>query len=232
MEVLDHIPFELDMAEMRRHLRVEQGSEDGRQLGSLADQARAVANPKALYKVAYVDHKGDDAVTIDGITFSSRILRANLDRVERVFAYIATCGAEFDRLDLPADDLLGQYWLDAIKAAALRASIHQLSEHLDLRYALGKTASMNPGSAGLQVWPIEQQRLLFALFGDVESLIGVRLTDSFLMIPNKTVSGVRFPTEVDFRSCQVCERPACPSRAAVFDAVLMERYEHGLDEDA
>ena len=59
-----------------------------------------------------------------------------------------------------------------------------------------------------------------ALLGDVEASIGVRLTDSCLMVPNKTVSGVRFPTEHDFRACQVCHREDCPSRSAPFDADL------------
>ncbi|MBC8461851.1 MAG: hypothetical protein H8D67_28105 [Deltaproteobacteria bacterium] len=35
---------------------------------------------------------------------------------------------------------------------------------------------------------IEQQKELFSIFGNVEDLIGVKLTDSYLMIPNKSVS--------------------------------------------
>ncbi len=65
--------------------------------------------------------------------------------------------------------------------------------------------------------PIEQQRGLFALLGDVEQAIGVRLTESFLMIPNKTTSGILFPTEADFRSCEVCHRENCPARHAPFN---------------
>ena len=36
--------------------------------------------------------------------------------------------------------------------------------------------------------------------------IGVTLTDTFLMLPNKTVSGIFYPTEVDFVTCQLCHR--------------------------
>jgi hypothetical protein len=56
--------------------------------------------------------------------------------------------------------------------------------------------------------------------------IGVVLTDSFLMIPNKSVSGIRFQTETDFRSCQVCRREVCPSRSAPFDKALWESLQH------
>ncbi len=115
---------------------------------------------------------------------------------------------------------------------ALGAARRHLDEHLVTRFALGKTSTMSPGSADAAVWPIQQQRQLFGLFGDVEGLIGVRLTDSCLMVPNKTVSGVRFPTQIDFRSCQVCHREDCPSRSAPFDAERLASYEHGPSHDS
>ena len=100
-------------------------------------------------------------------------------------------------------------------------------EHLERMYALGKTSMMNPGSGDATVWRIEQQRELFSLLGDVEGQIGVRLTESCLMIPNKSLSGIRFAKEIDFRSCQVCHRKDCPSRTAEFDAAMWEAIQHG-----
>ena len=101
-----------------------------------------------------------------------------------------------------------------------------MSELLDRKYKLGKTATISPGSGDVTVWPIEQQRELFALFVDVENLVGVRLTESFLMTPNKSVSGIRFPTEIDFQSCQLCHRENCPGRRAPFDKKLWESVQH------
>jgi hypothetical protein len=80
---------------------------------------------------------------------------------------------------------------------------------------------MAPGS--LTDWPLREQRPLFALLGDTEALVGVRLTDSCLMLPNKSVSGIRFPTEKHFESCQLCPRPDCPGRRAPYDADLYDR---------
>ena len=74
------------------------------------------------------------------------------------------------------------------------------------------------------VWPIEQQQGLFSLLGDVEERVGVKLTDSFLMVPNKTTSGILFPTETDFRSCEVCHREDCPSRHAAFNKSFGKRF--------
>jgi len=235
MEKIEHIPFDLDREDLCRRVHVEANTEDATQLMGLVDEVLPLANPKALYDECYIAEKGEDQVVVEGaagpVTFTSRILRANVDTAERLFPYVATCGCEIDRADLCADDMLREFWVDTIKSLALGAAMRHLTEHLTARYALGKTSTMAPGSADAAVWPIQQQRQLFELLGDVEGQVGVRLTDSCLMVPNKTVSGVRFATQVDFRSCQVCRREDCPSRHAPFDPDRLAALEHGLDCD-
>lgn len=227
MKKLIDIPFELDVVSIARTVHVEPDSPDGQTLRELVEQARQTARPKAMYKEAFIDGKGADTVTVEGVTFTSRMLRANLDRIERVFPFVATCGHEMDTVTLPAGDFLAEFWWDAIKAVLLRGAIRHLNEHLKQCFAMGKMSSMSPGSGDVDVWPIEQQRELFALLGDVKGQIGVELTGSFLMKPNKTVSGICFATEVDFRSCQVCRRRDCPSRSAAFDPALWDLHQHG-----
>ena len=222
MECLTHIPFVLDAPALMAQAHVRPGTDDAKEFEALVATARDIAKPKAVYKEAYVEARGDESVRIDGITFTSRASRKNLAEAERVFAFVATCGQEIDEMSSAAPDILGQFWCDAIKASLLNAATTHLKDHLDRRFQLGKTSVMNPGSGDASVWPIEQQRELFALLGDVEGQIGVHLTHSFLMMPNKTVSGIRFPTEKDFRSCQVCRREHCSSRSAPFDTDLWE----------
>jgi hypothetical protein len=93
-----------------------------------------------------------------------------------------------------------------------------LSDHIAAAYAPGDMSAMNPGS--LADWPIEQQRVLFDLFGAGAQQIGVRLSDSLLMVPTKTVSGMYFPTTEHFESCQLCPREHCPGRRAPFESTL------------
>ena len=128
----------------------------------------------------------------------SKVLRANLDEVERVFPYVATCGRELDDIPTAADDVFAQFCRDTIKEMALHASITHLVSHLKESYLLENLVSMNPGSGDLGVWPIEQQKELFAFFGDVRESIGVVLTESCLMVPNKSVSGLLYPSEDGF----------------------------------
>ncbi len=229
MPALMDIPFELDPASILATVHIALDSPDAQTVRELIEKAGQVARPKALYQASFIQAKGAETVTIDGVTFASRMLRENLDGVERVFPFVATCGHELDAVPLVAGDFLMEFWWDAIKATLLGCAIRHLNAHLKERFALEKTSSMSPGSGDATVWPIEQQRVLFALLGDVKALVGVELTDSCLMKPNKTVSGIVIPTEVDFRTCQVCRRENCPSRSAVFDAALWDLHQHGAD---
>jgi len=226
-EVVSDIPFTLDLDALGKRAHVEPGTSDAKEFADLVHRAEEVVRPKAIYREAFIESKGEDTVTVEGVTFSSRALRKNLDEVERVFAYVATCGAEADEIEITPGDVLAEFWLDTIKAALLGASTRHLAELLSRKYGLGKTATMNPGAGDATVWPIEQQTGLFSLLGDVEGLIGVRLTDSFLMMPNKSVSGIRFASEVDFKNCQLCHREDCPGRRAPFDKALWDSLRDG-----
>jgi len=64
----------------------------------------------------------------------------------------------------------------------------------------------------------------FSIFGDTQEIIGVRLNDSLLMIPRKSVSGIYFPTEIKFYNCQLCPRQKCIGRQAPYDPKLTESY--------
>jgi hypothetical protein len=220
MEALTHIPLELDLPSLMRRVHVAPDTDDAAAFASLVSRAREVAKPKALFAETFIAARGERTVQIDGITFTSPLLRQNLDQVERVFPYVATCGRELDTVELPRGDVLAAFWWDTIKAAVLGTARAHLHAHLQQRFRLGKIATMSPGSGDVDTWPIEQQRELFALLGGVRIHIGVELTESCLMIPNKTVSGIVFPTEKDFRTCQVCHRETCPNRSAPFDEAL------------
>ena len=221
MEVLDNIPLKLDTADVMRLLRHSKAMEPC--VEELLETVRPIARPKAVYEVSYVDEKGEDSVRIDGVTFTSRVLRINLDSTHRVFPYVVTCGREMDEVNVPSGDLMKSFCLDAIKQTVLASARIYFVDYITRKFALGQTSRMAPGS--LEDWPITQQKELFSIFGDVENLIGVRLTRDFLMVPVKSVSGICFPTEVKFESCQLCPREKCSGRRAPYDPELVKRYE-------
>ncbi|MEN8227704.1 MAG: vitamin B12 dependent-methionine synthase activation domain-containing protein [Bacteroidota bacterium] len=222
MKILTDIPFELDIDTLLQKNHIEKGSDWEVEFQGLVDAVEKSGKPKILFKECFIDKRGADTISIGDITFKSHALRRKLDTVERVFVYVVTCGREVDAIELPERDFLKEYWLDTIKQALLSLSREYLYEYLFQYYKIEKIAYMQPGSGDATVWPIEQQKELFSVLGDVEALIGVKLTDSFLMVPNKTVSGIIFPTENDFKSCQLCHRENCTGRSAPFDQDLWE----------
>ena len=222
MKILDDTPFSLDAPALMAHLRIEPGSDDARDFAELVALAERIGKPKAAYAIAFIDRREDDAVEMGGRRFTSRALARNLRGSERVFPFVATCGVEMDEAFAPGADFVKAFWWDWIKAQLLFAADRHLHDHVNRRHRLAKSATMRPGSGDATVWPIEQQAPLFALLGDVEAAIGVTLTDAFLMLPNKTASGILYPTEVTFQSCEVCHREGCPNRHAEFNAALWD----------
>ena len=228
MEVLNNIKVKLDLPAVLERMRMRNRNESmEKSVQELIDMALPVARPKAICEVSYVDHKNEDSLDIGGVRFSSRVLRVNLDKAERVFPYVVTCGRELDEIEFSSQEFVKSYYLDQIKETVLTLARRYLGDYLKRKYALGRVSRMAPGAGSAEDWPITQQKELFAIFGGrekVEELIGVRLTDSYLMIPIKSVSGIFFPTEISFEACQLCPRERCVGRRAPYDPALVKKY--------
>jgi hypothetical protein len=219
--ILHNIPYQIDLEDLKRKLRLKNGSPYMEDVHRLAEEARKIGKPKAIYKLAFIDEKGEDHVVIDGVRFESHILRVNLDQAQRVFPYVVTCGMELEDWANRIEDTLFRFWAETIKEMVLRYAHTRMEENLNERYRPGKLSRMSPGSLG--DWPLQEQRPLFRIVGNTEEAIGVRLNESLLMIPTKSVSGIRFPTEESFESCQLCPREVCPNRRAPYDPALFEK---------
>jgi hypothetical protein len=221
METLDRIPVVLDAAEIAARLRFNPDRAGFASLDELVALAERLVRPRAVFDVAYVGTKGEGTVEVSGVTFKSPILRQNLEATNKIFPFIITVGPELERAASSQADLLRQYYLEEMANFALEKAASWLSARLEERYGLGPLSSMSPGS--LEDWPITEQPKLFSIFGDTERLVGVRLTDSMLMLPRKSISGILFPSEEGFQSCQLCDRAHCPGRRAPYNGVGPQR---------
>jgi len=221
MEILEHIPVNLDLEEIKKRLHMGK-SGDWSQVQTLVEESQSLISAKAVYKVCYIESKHEDAVTIDGRSLKSRVLRKNLNNVERIFPYVVTIGNRLEEKTRACTDLLKKYYLDTIGNVALNSTQKYLKDQFRSRYALNGMSCMSPGS--LKDWAIEEQRSLFSILGDVKSAIGVGLNETLVMIPNKSLSGIYFPTEIPFYSCQLCHRENCPTRKAPYDEKLAREY--------
>ena len=221
MEILQNLTTQIDLQEVRKSLRLDRHG-DTHLAQRLIEKAKTLIEPKAAFKLCYIDEKLPDAVIINGLRLESKVLRKNLDEVERIFPYVISIGEALEQASREMSDLLEAYYLDVIGNIALTAVRKQLHDHLCSKFALKKISFMSPGSLG--DWPIESQSQLFQLLPEVEASIGVRLNKSFLMIPTKSVSGIYFQTEVSFFNCQLCQRGKCPGRKARYNEDLAREY--------
>jgi len=211
---MDLIPVFLDPREIAVRLRFDPVRAGFESLDELIALAQGLIRPRAVYKVAYTGAKGERTVEVAGVMFESSILRKNLEAANKVFPYIITVGPELERAASAQGDLLKQYYLEELANIALESAAGRLGGQLETRYGVSGLANMSPGS--LEDWPITEQTKLFSIFGDTERLVGVSLTDSMLMLPRKSVSGILFPSEEGFVACQLCEREHCSSRKAAY----------------
>jgi len=220
MEILNPIPVQVEPGIIKKIGHVPEGEEQ--RLESLIPAAQSVMAAKAVYKVSYIDSKAEDSVIISGFLFKSKVLRKHLDTVERVFPYVVTIGNGVEELEKASGDILEKYYLDLIGNAAVVKAREHLKSRLADRYGLGRLSYLGPGQ--LKDWPLQEQKPLFSLLGDVERAVGVTLSESLLMIPRKSLSGIYFPTEIPFMACQLCPRENCPSRKARYDEKLAREY--------
>jgi hypothetical protein len=219
--LLDKIPFHATEPELMQLLRIRPGTRHASDFSSVFTQARALARPMAAFGVAESKSLGEDTVEIDGVRFQSRVLRVNIDKVGVVFPYIATCGTELERWSESMTGTLQKFWADALMLTALGCAVNALESHLKERLGNMAVSAMNPGS--LEDWPISEQAALFTLLGDAPGKIGARLTDTMVIRPLKSVSGIFFISEEGFSNCALCPREHCPLRRAAYDPGLYEK---------
>jgi hypothetical protein len=222
MPVIADLAVVIKPENLIKALRLDARGEGPAVAAELLEAALPLFHPRVLYLESYIDAKGDDSVALGGRTFTSRVLRQNLEAAEKAYPYLITVGGELETAAAATGDLLRQFQLETVADLALGAILDRFEASLKARFGISGTSRMSPGS--LEDWPIVQQRPLFDLLGDTESLIGVRLTDSFLMLPRKSISGVVFPTEKSFIQCSLCPRENCQGRQARYNAEARRAY--------
>lgn len=217
------IPVSLDVATVVKRLRFgNAGSRLEEMAYELAETARKIARPRAIYKIAHSHNINDFTVDVDGKIFTSKVLNKLLRSQDTVYPFIATVGKELDELPVSPRDMMRNFCLDSIKTVVLVAAVDHLTKHVKEKHNIPQAALLNPGE--IEDWRINEQRPLFSLFKDAESQIGVTLTSGGVMKPIKSRSGFIFANDTGFLSCQLCTQLKCPGRRAKYDPELQKQY--------
>ena len=187
------------------------------ELEEMLEEARCAAQPVVLFGVCTTGKQDEQVVYVNDVPVHSALAAEKLGGRNRCFPYIGTCGKSLeDWSGKYKGDPLAEYWADEIKKYFLGRVLVEFRTHLKECYHLGgHLTALNPGS--INSWPISGQEDLFAVLGGrefVEEQIGVIYTDSYLMLPSKSVSGISFESEVFYENCQYCPLDKCLNRRA------------------
>lgn len=166
-----------------------------------------------------VDGIEGDRVCIGGsLTLESRLLSRLLSRCELVAVFAVSIGKYLEEIgaQLSEDGNIVQATvLDAIGSGSVEKLAGMLEDRLrEIAAAAGLVISRR-FSPGYCDWDVSQQDTVFAALGG--DTAGIELTDSMLMMPRKSVSGIIGIGRPDrgieeFNPCLTCRKKDCPGR--------------------
>lgn len=195
----------------------EMANDDG-EVDELMDVCQTIACPRAFLKAAELEEVLEDGCILGGVRFTGALVAEKLNTVgSTAVGYVATCGRELhDYAESLTDDILMQHAAMDICLAYLRLIGSEAHKYAKETYFSDvNMAALNPGS--LHSWPITGQRELFDFLGEGADAAGVELTESMLMVPYKSGSGVYFKSEKHYENCMRCPRVDCPNRRAPYN---------------
>ncbi len=204
------------------------GDDEDGEVSEVIEKCESIASPKGFVRPAEITYLSaeDKTAVIGGETFSGSLLPDKLKSVYEsespmVYPFTVTCGMELHELSQSEPDLFLRGIIDDVSVAYMRTVGAAMRDYTQEHYFNDKHFStLNPGS--LKQWNLKNQTPLFSLLGEGGAKTGVRLTDSQLMVPFKSGSGIYFETEHSFESCMFCGKLDCPNRRAPFDKTLPE----------
>ena len=211
----DNIPCEISAQRAAKRFHVKPDSDLFLELENLINRCNEIAKPKAIFTTAFLEGTNENNTIISGVVFTSAVMVKNLSSVHKVYPYIASCGWEIEDFGKTLTDFMETWWIDGLKEMYLAKAMVYLNKKMIEFASVKKFSRMNPGS--IPDWPITQQPKLFELIDSINELTGVVLTESMLMQPTKSVSGIAFSSQSDYSNCDLCLNKTCPNRSTPFD---------------
>jgi hypothetical protein len=148
---------------------------------------------------------------------TGRIIASQLKKAEKAALFACTIGPGMESWSRQAfrdgDPVLGHI-IDTVASLAVEKATGMLHDHIGWTMEQSGLRITNRFSPGYCGWPVTQQQLLFSFFP--AGFCGIGLTDSALMIPMKSISGIiGIGTKVnrDNYFCDRCARKDCTYRA-------------------
>jgi hypothetical protein len=171
---------------------------------------------KAEYRI-FIPEKFDDlekSIRINDLVFNvKKIVFGQIKRAERIAVFLCTAGNEIgmrSRAAMKDGDLLTGYVYDVIGSEVVETAVDLLQNTLQGAMSADGNKITNRYSPGYCGWDVAEQHKLFQLIPD--NYCGIKINDSALMTPEKSVSGfIGIGEHVRFNpyTCRLCDMKDC-----------------------
>lgn len=185
----------------------------------LVDEARPMLEPKAGYVIIqnFLLNKSEHTIQIEGHVFDThKQVTSLLGKSEFLVLFACTIGDKPEkeaRHQMAAGNLLEGYIFDLIGSEFTECVAEKLHNEIEKQAAIHTLKVSNRYSPGYCNWPVSDQHKLFSLLGNANC--GIQLTDSSLMLPVKSVSGIlgvgKNMRRVKYK-CDLCKDKDCIMR--------------------
>jgi len=186
-------------------------------LDGIINRAYEICRPQVGYVLCKGELPDRYHIQLNGLSMKiGRIIHGYLNSSSQFGVFVATAGKEFDdylHWLKQTGDIVSEFIADAVGSEIAEASVryvtHKIAEDAATKGLL-ITNSYSPGYCG---WHVREQKQLFSLFPNEPC--GIKLNDSCLMHPVKSVSGMvglGESVELTPYSCNICGLQTCYKR--------------------
>jgi len=179
-------------------------------IDDILKELQSKCNIRTGYRILGVKRASDrnDGLIIDDVFFKmDKIVTGQINKSEWVALFVATIGSEMEnwskQLLIDGDPVMG-YLVNTIASSTVENVTNHLHDYIEKEMSKKGLNVTNRYSPGYCNWSVSEQHLLFSLLP--EGFCGITLTESALMIPIKSVSGVIGMGEKVKRKEYMCDK--------------------------
>ena len=218
---IDKARIRINPGELLQILGEQQGVIDSHTIALVEqyiDEGLRVSSPLgAFVLVEALENLPAEKIMIRGITFNTgKIIHKMLRHAESYALFLVSAGPVPENLArslLQQGDYLEGYILDLVASAIVDLAADQVQEQVKILAEQQGLHITNRYSPGYCAWNVEEQQKLFSLFP--EGCCGISLSDSSLMDPIKSISGIiGIGAKVSYKEypCEICPMLECQFR--------------------
>ena len=179
--------------------------------------ANTICFPRAGYSLYTGKLIDKDFIEINNVSMKiGRVIAKYFGLATHFATFVATAGVEFD-IYLQGlrvkGDMLNEFLADAVGSEIAESTVRYVTDRIGEHAAEMGFSATHPYSPGYCSWHVREQQSLFSLLPD--DPCGIKLNDSSLMFPVKSVSGV-IGLGIEIKEtphvCDICGLQTCYKR--------------------